>query len=145
MCKSEWLLCVPATLTVTNSTFGPCHGSGRWSSASHRGGPGSRPGQSMWDLWCTKWHWDRFFSEFSGFSLSVSFHRHSPNSYHLGNALYANVSRHPRLGIRPTPPSGKNSTYCICGFSVILSVNRDYFLEQRFQIDVCNGYGLCCL
>jgi hypothetical protein len=19
------------------------------------------PGQSMWDLWWTKWHWDRFF------------------------------------------------------------------------------------
>jgi hypothetical protein len=26
-----------------------------------------------------------FFSEFYGFPLSVSFHRRSPNSYHLGN------------------------------------------------------------
>jgi hypothetical protein len=26
---------------------------------------------------CTKWHWDRFFSEFFGFPLSVSFHRGS--------------------------------------------------------------------
>jgi hypothetical protein len=24
--------------------------------ASHRGGPGSRPGQSIWDLWWTQWH-----------------------------------------------------------------------------------------
>jgi hypothetical protein len=24
--------------------------------ASHRGGPGSIPGHSMWDLWWTKWH-----------------------------------------------------------------------------------------
>ena len=24
------------------------------------GGPGSIPSQSMWDLWWTKWHWDRF-------------------------------------------------------------------------------------
>jgi hypothetical protein len=24
-------------------------------------------GQSMWDLWWTKWHWDRFFSELSVF------------------------------------------------------------------------------
>jgi hypothetical protein len=31
-------------------------------------------------------NWDRFFSEFFGFPLSVSFHRRSPNSYHLGNA-----------------------------------------------------------
>jgi hypothetical protein len=29
----------------------------------------------MWDLWWTKWHWDRFFSEYFGFPLSVSFHR----------------------------------------------------------------------
>jgi hypothetical protein len=28
----------------------PYHGSGGYSSASHRGGPGSIPGQSMWDL-----------------------------------------------------------------------------------------------
>jgi hypothetical protein len=44
---------------------------------SHRGGPGSIPGQSMWDLWWTKRHWDRFFSEYFGFTLSMSFHRYS--------------------------------------------------------------------
>jgi hypothetical protein len=27
--------------------------------ASHRNGPGSRPGQVMWDLWWTKQHWAR--------------------------------------------------------------------------------------
>ena len=32
-------------------------------------------GRSMWDLWWTKWHWDRFFSEYFGFFLSISFHR----------------------------------------------------------------------
>jgi hypothetical protein len=37
------------------------------SPASHRGGPGSIPGQSMWDLWWTKWHWDMFFPEYFGF------------------------------------------------------------------------------
>jgi hypothetical protein len=36
------------------------------------GGPGLCPDQSMWDLWWTKWHWDRFFSELFGFLLSVS-------------------------------------------------------------------------
>jgi hypothetical protein len=30
-----------------------------------------RPGQTMRDLWWTKWHWDRFFSEFFGFPLSI--------------------------------------------------------------------------
>jgi hypothetical protein len=38
-------------------------------------------GQSTWDLWWTKWHWDRSFSEFFGFPLSVSFHHGSPCSY----------------------------------------------------------------
>jgi hypothetical protein len=35
---------------------------------------GSIPGQSMWDLWWTKWHWDRFFPEYFGFPLSISLH-----------------------------------------------------------------------
>jgi hypothetical protein len=35
----------------------------------------------MWDLWHTKWPWDRFISEFFGFSLSISFHCGSPYSY----------------------------------------------------------------
>jgi hypothetical protein len=61
----------------------------------------------MWDLWWRKWHWDRFFSEFFGFPLSVYHSIRSPNSYHLVNVKYANVGRHPRLGTRPTPPSGK--------------------------------------
>jgi hypothetical protein len=50
----------------------PCHGSGGWSPASYRGGPGSMPGQCMSDLWWTKWHWDRFFSRVLRFS-PVSF------------------------------------------------------------------------
>jgi hypothetical protein len=42
-------------------------------------------GQSMWDLWLTKWHWDRFFSKFFIFPLSVSFHHDSILIYHLGD------------------------------------------------------------
>ena len=34
--------------------------SGGQSTACHRGGPGSVPGQSLWDLWWTKWHSNRF-------------------------------------------------------------------------------------
>jgi hypothetical protein len=33
------------------------------------------PGRSILDLWWTKWHWDRFFPEYFGFPLSISFHR----------------------------------------------------------------------
>jgi hypothetical protein len=42
----------------------------------------------MWNFWWMKWHWDRFFSEFFGFPLSMSFQRRSPNSYHLGDEQY---------------------------------------------------------
>jgi hypothetical protein len=33
----------------------------------------------MWDLWWTKWHLDRFLSEYFGFPLSISFHQCSIN------------------------------------------------------------------
>ena len=29
----------------------------------------------MWNLWWTKWHWDRFFAEYFRFPLSIPFHR----------------------------------------------------------------------
>jgi hypothetical protein len=35
----------------------------------------ARLGQSMWDLWWTKWHWDRFISEYFSFPLPISFHQ----------------------------------------------------------------------
>jgi hypothetical protein len=43
--------------------------------------PKSRPCQFMWDLLWVKWHWERFFSEFFGLTLSVSFHRGSSYSF----------------------------------------------------------------
>jgi hypothetical protein len=49
-----------------------------------------RPGFAPWSInvgfVVDKVDWYRFLSEFFGFPLSVSFHRRSPNSYHLGNA-----------------------------------------------------------
>ena len=40
----------------------------------HSSGPGSIPDRSVWDLRCTEWQWDRVFSQYSSFPLSVSFH-----------------------------------------------------------------------
>ena len=51
------------------------HFTNQLTEACHAGGPVSIPGQSVWDLWRTKWHWDRFFPEYFGFPLSISFHR----------------------------------------------------------------------
>jgi hypothetical protein len=55
------------------------------------GGLGSLQDQSMWDLWWTKWHWDRFLSEFFGFPLSISFHRRSP-THIIWEMKYTSVS-----------------------------------------------------
>jgi hypothetical protein len=46
-----------------------------------------------------KWQWNRFFFEFYGFPLSISFHHGSMLIYHVGNELYplvAAVQRHHR-------------------------------------------------
>jgi hypothetical protein len=32
---------------------------------------GSHTGQSMWDLWLTKWHWDRFFRVLRVFPVHI--------------------------------------------------------------------------
>ena len=50
-----------------------CHGSRDQSRGFHHRVPCSLPGQSMWNLWWKKWEWDRFFSKYFGFPLSVSF------------------------------------------------------------------------
>jgi hypothetical protein len=44
-------------------------------------GPGSSLGQ---DLWWTKWHWGRFFSEYFGFPCKISFHQLLHN-HHLSS------------------------------------------------------------
>jgi hypothetical protein len=66
-------------------------------SPSHCRGPGSIPGQSMWDLLWTKWHWDRFFPKYFGISLSISFHRCSikekRRNYHLHHRVSQEASR----------------------------------------------------
>jgi len=46
--------------TWTRTWLGQCHGSGMSSSATYRKGQDSIPGQSVWDLWQTKWQCDRF-------------------------------------------------------------------------------------
>jgi hypothetical protein len=69
----------------------------------------------MWDLWCTKWHWDRFLSWFFGFPLSISFHHRSPNSYHLGDEQYVRQWQQCRDVVSPHKIKQKNLTvYGFC-------------------------------
>jgi len=52
-----------------------CHRSGSQSPFSHREGPGSILAQIIRNSWWTKRQWDRFFSEYFGFHLSLLFHQ----------------------------------------------------------------------
>jgi hypothetical protein len=62
-----------------------------WSLDSQRGGPGSSPGQVMWDLWWTKRAWGQVFCEYFRFPCQ-SFHRLLHTQHH--------------------PPSGASSGRC---------------------------------
>ena len=41
----------------------------------YRRGPSLIPRQSKWDLWWTKWQWDRFVSQHVCFPMSVALHQ----------------------------------------------------------------------
>lgn len=51
-------------------------------------GPHSIPGQTMWDLWQTLYHWDRLFSEYFG---------STPCHYHPTSAAYSCIHQSPRV------------------------------------------------
>jgi hypothetical protein len=74
--------CNTILLSLPLSQEAICHGSGSQSLASHHRCPGLCPHQSMWDLWWTKCHWDRFSSELFGF----------PCHYHSTVALHTRMS-----------------------------------------------------
>jgi hypothetical protein len=46
-------------------------------------GSGTTQEQSTWDLLRKEWQWDKFFSEYFGFLLSLSSHQWSIFIYHL--------------------------------------------------------------
>ena len=46
----------------------PSHDSDGYRPASHCGRPGSIDGSSTWNLWWTKWQWDRFYLRVFQFS-----------------------------------------------------------------------------
>jgi len=50
------------------------HTSGCYTAACHRGVPGSRSRQCVWDLSWTELQWDRLYSEYFGFVKKLSFH-----------------------------------------------------------------------
>ena len=114
--------------------YGPCHGSGGWSPASRRGGPGSIPGRSMWDLWWTKWHWGSFFSP----STSVF-----PRQFHsTGAALHGKMKTLVifLIGLHNKPEG--------CGGSVASAAgpfNKKRTFMYELEKQVCNKFICICL
>jgi hypothetical protein len=74
----------------------------------------SCPGQCMWDMWWTKWHWDRLFSEFFCFPLPVF----------STMVIYAhNISS----GVKNIPFFGSSSKSRVSSGSIV----SDYGLDDR--------------
>jgi hypothetical protein len=82
-----------------------------------------------------------FFPDFFGFPLSTSFHRGSPNSYHLEDEQQARCWQQFRDMVSPhrheqvyVPSASTTIDFafrpvCINGFRMILRTNSDYFLK----------------
>jgi hypothetical protein len=63
-------------------------------------GSGLIPGQSVWDLWWTKWHWDRFFPEYLVFRCQF----HSTGALLLGKVKrtdHISLQLHHRAAQKP--------------------------------------------
>jgi hypothetical protein len=67
---------------------------------------GSSPGQVMWDLWWTKWHWRQVFSEYFGFHYQFAFHRLLYIYHHLstGAGTIGQLVADVPSGLSLTPP-----------------------------------------
>jgi hypothetical protein len=85
--------------------------------ASHRGGPGSSPGQ-VWDLWKIKWQWSRFSPSTSVSLCQFSFHRLLHAHYYLSSSgagtigqLVADVPS--ALSLTPPQESKKLISGCV--------------------------------
>jgi hypothetical protein len=86
----------------------------------------------MWDLWWTKWHWDKFILQYFGFPLSISFHRWSNTwknekiNLHHSVAQYAWRLRCVRgicCGALHQKKNPNNAVYCP-GFLVYITTQR---------------------
>jgi hypothetical protein len=106
----------------------------------HSRGPGSHPGQSMWDFWWVKCYWNRFFSEFFAFPLSISFHHSSPFSYMIWGMNNRPVGRSSERQSHPINMNNNNKwcyTHCMeimQALQNVLQVVSVWFQTQRISV-----------
>jgi hypothetical protein len=98
-------------------------------------GLGSCLRQSIWNFWWTKWHYDRSFSEFFGFPVSISFCRGSPHSYVIWgwtiSPLVGTVQRHSLTPVTWRKNNNKHKHGSINDKMAILKI-----LHKRTSMDI---------
>jgi hypothetical protein len=115
--------------SALSSALRLCHGSGSWLPVCHCVGAHLHPGQSIWDLWWTEWHWDRFFLS------SVVF----PIRYHSTVALHTHISSGEWTIVMLVDEDQRHSlTPSTCAWSAFGTINF------RCLGGVCCGHISCC-
>jgi hypothetical protein len=69
--QAAWLVLASVVSKIVRRLAQICHSSGHKSVASHSGKPVWTPGQYLWDLWWTKWQWQRLLSNNFGFPVII--------------------------------------------------------------------------
>jgi hypothetical protein len=108
----------------------PCHSSGGQALDSHRGDLDSSPGQVMWDLWLTKWHWGRF-------SPSISVSPANLNSTNYSTITIWSSYNRPVVASVPSglslhPAKNNNNKKCA---STIMSSRDQYSFNLITNVD----------
>ena len=91
-------------------------------------GSGLIPGPFVWGLWCTKWHQERFFSEYFGF----------PCQYHFTHAPYSSSSA------CWSYHKGKRAKHRNLSKSNTLSEIRDHWAKKVLSLCLVFKELICC-
>jgi hypothetical protein len=98
-----------------------CRISGSYQAASHHGAAVSVSWRSMFDLWLTKWYWERIFYEFGGFTLSI-------NNTHVLNFHLSTIQRLYSTSIR-----GRTSMETVSPHFEVLKITVTELTIQEYR------------
>ena len=95
-------------------------------------------GKCMWDLWWTKWHWDRFVRVSRIFPASLSFHQCSAHITHVINTQQMAASLNKGLKRRRS-----RNRCCLCSSTIHAAPsvqNISGLYQTQYPLNLCTSY-----